>query len=112
MDKIQNIKKNLLIKQINQSDAIAYNKRFLQMPVNSNFNVLKAFEGTEKEYARLELAIKDGKCQEEGCQMEMDRVSYLRNAPDVFMNFMESVMGELMVTDEDSLTLITMLTTL
>ena len=102
MDKIQNIKKNLLIKQINQSDAIAYNKKFLQMPIDSNFNVLKAFEGTEKEYARLELAIKDGKCQEEGCQMEMDRVSYLRNAPDVFMNFMESVMGELMVTDEDS----------
>ena len=102
MDKIQNIKKNLLIKQINQSDAIAYNKKFLQMPIDSNFIVLIAFEGTEKEYARLELAIKDGKCQEEGCQMEMDRVSYLRNAPDVFMNFMESVMGELMVTDEDS----------
>ena len=102
MDKIQNIKKNLLIKQINQSDAIAYNKKFLQMPIDSNFNVLKAFEGTEKEYARLQLAIKDGKCDEEGCQMEMDRVSYLENAPDVFMNFMESVMGELMVTDEDN----------
>ena len=95
MDKIKNIQKNLLIKQINQSDAIAYNKSFLQNPVDSNFNVLKAFEGTEKEYARLELAIKDGKCEEQGCQIEMDRLQYLTNAPTVFMEFMENVMGEL-----------------
>ena len=102
MDKIKNIQKNLLIKQINQSDAIAYNKSFLQNPVDSNFNVLRAFEGTEKEYARLELAIKDGKCEEQGCQMEMDRLQYLTNAPTVFMEFMENVMGELAVTDEEN----------
>ena len=102
MDKIKNIQKNLLIKQINQSDAIAYNKSFLQNPVDSNFNVLKAFEGTEKEYARLELAIKDGTCEEQGCQIEMDRLQYLTNAPTVFMDFMENVMGELAVTDEEN----------
>ena len=102
MDKIQNIEKNLLIKQINQSDAIAYDKSFLQNPVDSNFNVLKAFEGTEKEYARLQLAIKDGKCEEQGCQLEMDRVKFLTEAPKIFMEFMENVMGELMVTDEDN----------
>jgi len=102
MDKIKNIQKNLLIKQINQSDAIAYNKSFLQNPVDSNFNILKAFEGTEKEYARLELAIKDGKCEEQGCQIEMDRLQYLTNAPSVFMDFMENVMGELSVTDEEN----------
>ncbi len=102
MDKIKNIQKNLLIKQINQSDAIAYNKSFLQNPVDSNFNILKAFEGTEKEYARLELAIKDGTCEEQGCQMEMDRLQYLTNAPTVFMDFIENVMGELMVTDEEN----------
>jgi len=102
MDKIKNIEKNLLIKQINQSDAVAYNKGFLQNSVDSNFNVLKAFEGTEKEYARLELAIKDGKCESEGCQIEMDRINYLKAAPKVFMDFMENVMGELMVTDEDN----------
>ena len=102
MDKIKNIQKNLLIKQINQSDAMAYNKSFLQNPVDSNFNVLKAFEGTEKEYARLELAIKDGTCEKQGCQIEMDRLQYLINAPTVFMDFIENVMGELMVTDEEN----------
>jgi len=102
MDKIQNIKKNLLIKQINQSDAIAYNKSFLENSVDSNFNVLKAFEGTEKEYARLQLAIKDGKCEEQGCQLEMDRVNFLTEAPKIFMGFIENVMSELGVTDEDN----------
>jgi len=102
MDKVKNIEKNLLIKQMLQSDAIAYNKSFLQNPVDSNFNVLRAFEGTEKEYARLELAIKDGTCEEQGCQIEMDRLQYLTNAPSIFMDFMENVMGELAVTDEDN----------
>tara|TARA_R100000935_G_scaffold18769_1_gene36248 strand:+ start:236 stop:1339 length:1104 start_codon:yes stop_codon:yes gene_type:complete len=102
MDKIQNIKKNLLIQQVNNSDAIAYNRWFLETPVESNFNILKAFEGTEKEYARLELAIKDGTCEEKGCQMEMDRILALQSAPDVFMEFIENVMSELGVTDEDN----------
>ena len=102
MNKIENIEKNLLIKQINQSDAIAYSKSFLQNPVETNFNVFKAFEGTEKEYARLQLAIKDGKCEEQGCQLEMDRVKFLNEAPKIFMGFIENVMGELMVTDEDN----------
>jgi len=102
MNKIENIEKNLLIKQINQSDAIAYSKSFLQNPVETNFNVFKAFEGTEKEYARLQLAIKDGKCEEQGCQLEMDRVKFLTEAPKIFMGFIENVMGELMVTDEDN----------
>jgi len=35
MDKVKNIEKNLLIKQMLQSDAIAYNKSFLQNPVDS-----------------------------------------------------------------------------
>ena len=42
------------------SDAMAYNKKFLEKPTDSNFNLLQAFEGTEKVYAELELKIKSG----------------------------------------------------
>ena len=102
INKIENIQKNLLIKQMNNSDAIAYNRDFLKESTDANFDVLKAFDGTPKEYARLELAIKDGKCEEEGCQIEMEKLSYLKAAPTVFMEFIENIMGELAVTDEDS----------
>ena len=56
--KIDNIKQNLMIKQLNESDFLAYDKDYLSNPVDSNFNIIKAFEGTEKQYAQLELAIK------------------------------------------------------
>ena len=76
-----------MIKQINQSDAIAYNKSFLQTLLTLILIYLKRLKAHRKEYARLELAIKDGKCEEQGCQIEMDRLQYLTNAPTVFYKF-------------------------
>ena len=39
INKIENIQKNLLIKQMNNSDAIAYNRDFLKESTDANFDV-------------------------------------------------------------------------
>ena len=53
-----NITNNLLIKQLNQSDAIAYNMDYVSKPVDTEFGVLnKAYKETGKEYATLKMKI-------------------------------------------------------
>ena len=54
-----NIKRNLFIKQFNQSSAIAYNEQFLAFPADYNFRILdKAYEPLAVSYTHLTLPTK------------------------------------------------------
>lgn len=100
--KIDNIKQNLMIKQLNESDFLAYDKDYLSTPVDSNFNIIKAFEGTEKQYAQLELAIKNNTCQDETCQAENAQLLKMQQAPQIFMEFMKNLTAELVTTEDEN----------
>ncbi len=100
--KIANIKDNLTIKQLNESDFLAYNKEFLSKPIDDNFNIIKAFEGTERKYAQLELAIKNNTCIDETCQYENTQLSQMQKAPQVFLDFLQNLTDELSVTEDDN----------
>ena len=50
----KNITTNLLIKQMLQSDAIAYNANYVAKDIDMEFGVLnKAYQDTGREYAQL-----------------------------------------------------------
>tara|TARA_R100000544_G_C2221611_1_gene57917 strand:+ start:113 stop:1240 length:1128 start_codon:yes stop_codon:yes gene_type:complete len=100
--KIANIKDNLVIKQLIESDFLAYNKEYLAKPVDDNFNIIKAFEGTEKEYARLTLAIKNNNCMDETCQQESAQLLKMQQAPQVFLEFIQNLTDELATTEDDN----------
>lgn len=99
INKFENIQKNLLIKRANNSDVLAYNKEYISKPIDVNFDILDAFSGTEKQYAKLELAIKNNTCREDGCKYEMGKIAQLKQAPQLFIDFMADVSGELSTTD-------------
>jgi len=99
--KIANIKDNLVIKQLIESDFLAYNKEYLAKPVDDNFNIIKAFEGTEKEYARLTLAIKNNNCMDETCQQESAQLLKMQQAPQVFLEFIQNLTDELATTEDN-----------
>ena len=100
--KIANIKDNLVIKQLIESDFLAYNKEYLAKPIDDNFNIIKAFEGTEKEYARLTLAIKNNNCMDETCQQESAQLLKMQQAPQVFLEFIQNLTDELATTEDDN----------
>tara|TARA_R110000764_G_scaffold3146_1_gene13252 strand:+ start:9427 stop:10554 length:1128 start_codon:yes stop_codon:yes gene_type:complete len=100
--KIANIKDNLVIKQLIESDFLAYNKEYLAKPIDDNFNIIKAFEGTEKEYARLTLAIKNNNCMDETCQQESSQLIKMQQAPQVFLEFIQNLTDELATTEDDN----------
>ena len=100
--KIANIKDNLVIKQLIESDFLAYNKEYLAKPIDDNFNIIKAFEGTEKEYARLTRAIKNNNCMDETCQQESSQLIKMQQAPQVFLEFIQNLTDELATTEDDN----------
>ena len=52
---------NLSIKQMLQSDAMAYNKEYMAKPIDVNFGLFdKAYQDTGRTYAKLKLAIQVG----------------------------------------------------
>ena len=100
INKLDNIQKNLMIRHMNNSDVLAYNRDFIAKPTNTNFNVLDAFKGTEREYARLEIAIKNNDCiMGDDCSIELATLSKLKAAPQMFIDFMANVAGELQITE-------------
>ena len=61
----KNIQINLFIKQLNQSNALGYNKEYLARNADYNFKILdKAYEGTGKLYAQLKTAINNNQCDD------------------------------------------------
>ena len=56
--KDKNIKVNLFIKHMNQSDAMAYNMEYVAARTVSEFGILnKTYEGSGRLYAKLKTAI-------------------------------------------------------
>lgn len=97
----KNITNNLIIKQFNESNAIAYNKSFLSQSSDYEFKMLdNAYQPTVKAYAELSMAIKNNDCMEPSCQYEKKALKTLEEAPEVSIEFIQNLIGELSVTDD------------
>jgi len=96
-----NILINLSIQQVLQSDAMAYNKEYMAKPIDVNFGLFdKAYEGTGRTYAKFKLAIQNNKCEDEYCTLENKYLNQLMAAPQVSLDFMANLTGELSTTEE------------
>jgi len=94
----RNITTNLLIKQLLQSDNMAYVPGYIASPVDTEFRVLdKAYQDTGKQYAKIKTAIDQGKCG--SCIEENNMLMQLEAAPKLSLEFLENVMSELGVVE-------------
>jgi len=86
-----NIKRNLFIKQFNQSSAIAYNEQFLAFPADYNFRILdKAYEPLVSVYAKTKIAIENNTCLDPACIEEKKDLKILEEAPQKSLIFLEN----------------------
>ena len=96
----ENIIRNLTLQQYTASNAIAYNKNFVSDSSDYNYNILeRAYQETGKIYAKLKMAIKSKKCNDPTCYAENKMLQQLNSAPQVTREFLETLMGELGVTE-------------
>ena len=99
----KNITKNLVIKQFNESNAIAYNKEFLMQNSDYGFKILeKAYQSTVKTYAQLKMLIKNNTCTKPNCLAEKEMLKTLEEAPEKSIDFLQNIIGELGVTEENN----------
>jgi hypothetical protein len=97
----KNIINNLIIKQINESDALAFDKDFISKSHDVNFDILgKAFKGTGKIYAKLKMAVESNTCMSENCQYEYDQLKRLQQAPKEALEFLELLLSQLEITED------------
>ena len=97
----KNIATNLLIKQMNQSDAIVYQPGFLARPTDSEFAVLnRAYEGTGKLYATLKSSIESRNCTTPTCEHESLRLKQLEASPQISLDFISSFLAEITTVEE------------
>ena len=90
-----------MIKQMLQSDAIAYDRAYVASPIDTEFKVLdNAYQNTGREYAKLKIAIQQGNCIEENCAIEYNKLLQLENSPKLSLDFLGNVSGELAATDD------------
>ena len=88
----RNITTNLLIKQLLQSDNMAYVPGYIASPVDTEFRVLdKAYQETGKQYAKLKTSIDQGKCG--NCIEENNMLLQLEAAPKLSLEFLENIYG-------------------
>lgn len=96
----KNILNNLIIKQFNESNAIAYNKGFLANTSDYSYNILEnAYKGTGQLYARLKIAVQQKNCIDPSCEYEYKEIQRLNAAPQITLEFLENLMAELQVVD-------------
>ena len=94
----RNITTNLLIKQLLQSDNMAYVPGYIASHVDTEFRVLdKAYQETGKQYAKLKTSIDQGKCG--NCIEENNMLLQLEAAPKLSLEFLENIMSELGVVE-------------
>lgn len=99
--KDKNIKVNLFIKHMNQSDAMAYNMEYVAAPTVSDFGILnKTYQGSGRLYAKLKTAIDNNNCTSPACEWEVEQLRRLENAPVKSMDFLSNVLAQLTVTDD------------
>ena len=102
MDTI-NIQKNLFLKQFNESNAIAYNSKFVASSSDYNFRLLdNAYRFAGKHYAKIKIAIESNRCQSEHCVYELAQLKQLEEAPQKSTDFLSTLVAELNVTEEDT----------
>ena len=102
MDNI-NIQKNLFLKQFNESNAIAYNPKFVANPSDYSFRLLdNAYRLAGKHYAKIKIAIESNRCQSEHCSYELAQLKQLEEAPQKSTDFLTTLIAELNVTDENA----------
>ena len=99
----KNIQINLFIKQLNESSAIAYNENFLAQSSDYNFRILEnTYANTAKLYASMKMKVKNNKCLTPDCSLENSTIKQLEEAPQISINFIQNILGELEVTDSSS----------
>jgi len=99
----KNITTNLLLKQINQSNAIAYNDKYLSESSDYDFKILEvAYTDTAKKYAAIKMDIKNNNCTTGNCYYENQKLKQLDQAPDISINFIQNIVGELSATDANN----------
>ena len=99
--KDKNIKVNLFIKHMQQSDAMAYNMEYVAARTVSEFGILnKTYEGSGKLYAKLKTAVDNNNCESPACQWEVAQLKRLESAPQKSLDFVSNVMAQLSVTED------------
>jgi len=99
--KDKNIKVNLFIKHMNQSDAMAYNMEYVAARTVSEFGILnKTYEGSGRLYAKLKTAIDNNTCTSPACEWEVKQLRRLESAPKKSLEFITNVMAQLETTDD------------
>ena len=99
--KERNIKVNLFIKHMNQSDAMAYNMEYVAARTVSEFGILnKTYEGSGRLYAKLKTSIDNNNCISPACEWEVNQLRRLEAAPKKSLDFISNVMAQLGVTDD------------
>ena len=94
----KNISINLFIKQMLQSDNMAYVPGYLSSRVTIDYGVLnKAYQNTGRIYARLKAELERGTCGD--CILENKMLVQLEAAPQLSLEFLSNVMGELQVVE-------------
>ena len=67
----KNITTNLLLKQIKESNAIAYNKNYIAQSSDYNFKIMEvAYAETARLYASIKMDIKNNNCTTDNCYYE------------------------------------------
>ena len=91
---------NLVIKQVNESNSMAYDDSYVASSTDSNFRIIdKAYAGTATAYAKFKMAVDSNKCKEAGCEYEMKQLQQLKAFPKKSLEFIELVVDQLAVTD-------------
>lgn len=91
---------NLVIKQVNESNSMAYDVSYMASSTDSNFRIIdKAYAGTATAYAKFKMAVDSNKCKETGCEYEMKQLQQLKAFPKKSLEFIELVVDQLAVTD-------------
>ena len=91
---------NLVIKQVNQSNSMAYDENYIASSTDSNFRIIdKAYAGTATAYAKFKMDVDSNKCRETGCEYEMKQLQQLKAFPQKSLEFIELVVDQLAVTD-------------
>tara|TARA_Y100000289_G_scaffold27456_1_gene27010 strand:+ start:6827 stop:7927 length:1101 start_codon:yes stop_codon:yes gene_type:complete len=97
----KNILYNLSIQQANNSNALAYNKKYVAENIDTTFGILdNAYKGTGKTYAKLKMAIESGKCMSDNCDYEYNQLQILNAAPQKSLEFIQQVVDQLATTED------------
>ena len=98
----KNIRINLQIKQLNQSNILGYDERYISGSSNYNFALLdNAYKDTGKVYAKLKTSIQNNDCMQPGCKQETEALKNLMNAPQMSLDFLANLTSQLTVTDDN-----------